>query len=63
MFFDWIWNRVIYTDINVPFNFKKPIEWEKLFGAYGLFLRTSVDLGYDSPMTPEHHWLFVLGKD
>ena len=62
MFFDWLWNRVIYTDVNVPFNFREPVGWEELFNMYGLAVRSSIDLGYDSPMTPEHHWLFVLGK-
>ena len=62
MFFDWIWNRVVYKDVNVPFNFQEPSKWEKMFEDLGLEIRQSIDLGYDSPMTPEHHWLFVLGK-
>ena len=62
MFFDWLWNRVVYRDVNVPFNFNKPEEWEKIFREKGLTVDKSIDLGYDSPMTPEHHWLFVLKK-
>ena len=62
MFFDWLWNRVVYQDVNVPFNFHKPEEWEQIFKEKGLMIDRSIDLGYDSPMTPEHHWLFVLNK-
>lgn len=62
MFFDWLWNRVVYQDVNVPFNFHKPEEWEQIFKGKGLMIDRSIDLGYDSPMTPEHHWLFVLNK-
>jgi 2-polyprenyl-3-methyl-5-hydroxy-6-metoxy-1,4-benzoquinol methylase len=62
MFFDWLWNRVVYRDVNVPFNFHKPREWEEIFIGKGLKIDKTTDLGYDSPMTPEHHWLFVLKK-
>lgn len=62
MFFDWLWNRVVYQDVNVPFNFHKPEDWIKIFKDKGLIIDKSIDLGYDSPMTPEHHWLFVLKK-
>jgi SAM-dependent methyltransferase len=62
MFFDWLWNRVVYQGINVPFNFDEPGGWELRFRAMGLKVEHSLDLGYDSPMTPEHHWLFVLGQ-
>lgn len=63
MFFDWLWNRVVYQDVNVPFNFHTPEDWTNLFKDKGLIIDKSLDLGYDSPMTPEHHWLFVLKKN
>ena len=60
IFFDWLWNRVVYRDVNCPFHFHMPDEWEKIFIDKGMKIHESIDLGYDSPMTPEHHWLFVL---
>ena len=62
MFFDWMWNRVVYQDVNVPFNFLSPAKWEETFKKENLKIKHQLDLGYDSPMTPEHHWLFVLDK-
>ena len=62
MFFDWLWNRVIYRNVNVPFNFHTPEEWGNIFIGKGLKIDKALDLGYDSPMTPERHWLFVLNK-
>jgi len=61
-YFDWFYNRVLHSDVPVPFNFLRPAEWEVLFGDRGLRIVASEDLGIDVEIVPIHHVLYVLEK-
>ncbi|HLC19570.1 MAG TPA: methyltransferase domain-containing protein [Candidatus Nanoarchaeia archaeon] len=68
LFFDHFSNRVVqYSDepskkINVPYNFRKPLEWKEIFESMGLHQTYFVHLGMDQPVVPEYHTLHVLAK-
>lgn len=59
-FFDWFYNRVLHSNVPVPFNFLPPQRWEKIFGELGWRIVQSEDLGIDVEIVPIHHFLYVL---
>jgi hypothetical protein len=61
-FFDWFYNRVLHSDIPVPFNFAPPPVWEDLFARNQMRLTHRKDLGIDVEIVPIHHYLFVLDR-
>lgn len=61
-FFDWFYNRVLHSDIPVPFNFAPPPVWEDLFSHHQMKLIHKQDLGIDVEIVPIHHYLFVLDR-
>ena len=62
-FFDWFYNRVIGDeDINVPLNFLKVEEWEKLLKSYGFDVIETKYVGIDEPAVPEHHIFIIANK-
>lgn len=68
MWIDWWYNRVLYFDknpgnkVNVPFNFRTPKGWARVFKQRGMKIIKNVDLKIFQILNPEHHWLFVLEK-
>ena len=61
-FFDWFFNRVIGDeDINVPLNFLKVKEWEKILKLYGFDVIETKYVGIDEPAVPEHH-VFIIAE-
>ena len=62
-FVDWFYNRVIGDeDINVPLNFLKMEEWEKLLKSYGFDVIETKYVGIDEPAVPEHHVFIIADK-
>ena len=62
-FFDWFYNRVIGNeDINVPINFLKVKEWEKILEFHGFRVIETVYLGISEPMVPEYQILIIADK-
>ncbi|MFX1592318.1 MAG: class I SAM-dependent methyltransferase [Promethearchaeota archaeon] len=62
-FIDWFYNRVIGDeDINVPLNFLKVKEWEKLLKSYGFQVNETRYVGIDEPPVPEHHVFIIADK-
>ena len=61
-FFDWFYNRVLHSDVPVPFNFAPPPVWENLFAHHHMGLIYKQDLGIDVEIVPIHHYLFVLSR-
>ena len=62
-FFDWFYNRVIGDeDINVPLNFLKVEEWEKLLKSYGFDVVEMKYVGIDEPSVPEHQVFIIADK-
>jgi ubiquinone/menaquinone biosynthesis C-methylase UbiE len=62
-FFDWFYNRVIGDEnINVPLNFLKVREWEKLLKSYGFDVIETKYVGIDEPAVPEHHIFIIADK-
>ncbi len=61
-FFDWFYNRVLHSDIPVPFNFAPPPVWEDLFARHQMKLTHKQDLGIDVEIVPIHHYLFVCDR-
>lgn len=65
-FFDHWYNRVIhYADnpaekVNVPYNFRTPRGWKKIFESAGFRQGGIVYLGIDLPIVPEYHTLHAL---
>jgi len=59
---DWFYNRVLHDDVNVPYTFKSPRQWERTFHAHGLRILHTEHLGLDQPIVPEYHVLFVVEK-
>ncbi len=61
-FVDWFYNRVIGgEDINVPLNFLKVKEWEKLLKAHGFDIIETDYVGIDEPLVPERH-IFIIAE-
>jgi SAM-dependent methyltransferase len=61
-FVDWLYNRVFHSGVPVPYNYRRPAEWNALFSCDGWSVRSSEDLGIDQPVVPEHHFLFVVER-
>lgn len=62
-FFDWFYNRVIGDeDINVPLNFLKLKEWEKILESHGFRISETVYLGINEPMVPEYQILIIADQ-
>ncbi len=62
-FFDWFYNRVIGNeDINVPLNFLKVKEWEKILEFHGFRIIKTVYLGINEPMVPEYQILIIADQ-
>ncbi len=62
-FFDWFYNRVIGNeDINVPLNFLKRKEWEKILELHGFRIIETVYLGINEPMVPEYQILIIADQ-
>ncbi|MFX1302377.1 MAG: class I SAM-dependent methyltransferase [Promethearchaeota archaeon] len=62
-FVDWFYNRVIGNeDINVPLNFLKIEDWEKLLKSYGFDVIETKYVGIDEPAVPEHHVFIIADK-
>ena len=62
-FFDWFYNRVIGDeDINIPINFLKVKEWEKLLKSYGFEVILTKYVGIDEPVVPEYHVFIIANK-
>ncbi|RPI19200.1 MAG: hypothetical protein EHM58_02465 [Ignavibacteriae bacterium] len=61
-FIDWFYNRVLHSNVQVPYNFQKPEVWETIFQKQGYAIHKSIDLGIDQNIVPERHFLFVLDK-
>jgi SAM-dependent methyltransferase len=60
IFFDWFYNRVIGDeDINVPLNFLRVKEWEKILNLHGFNIVKTVYLGINEPIVPEHQILII----
>lgn len=68
MWIDWFYNRVLHyaedktKKVNVPFNFRKPDDWELQIASRGLEVTNSIDLGAFQILNPEHHWLYVAER-
>ena len=63
-FFDWFYNRVIGDeDINVPLNFLKVSEWQKIIKSYGFNILETKYMGIDEPLVPEYHIFIIADKN
>ena len=66
VYFDHFYNRVIHYSndpkmkVNVPFNFRTPQEWKKVFEENGFVQEYAAHLGIDQPAVPEYHTLHVI---
>lgn len=63
-FFDWFTNRIILKrEINLPFNYHSPKEWEETFKQNNLDIKLNKDLGWtQQPLSPKYRWFYVLDK-
>lgn len=61
-FFDWFYNRVLHSDVPVPFNYLPPQRWERVFADEGMAVVARQDLGIDVEIVPIHHFLYVLER-
>jgi SAM-dependent methyltransferase len=62
-FLDWFLNKMILgNEINCPYNFTTPENWEKIFAKEGFKIIHKQILGIDQPVTPEYHVLYVVRK-
>jgi SAM-dependent methyltransferase len=62
-FFDWFYNRVIGDeDINVPLNFLRVKEWEKILKLHGFDVVETTYLGINEPVVPEHQILIIADR-
>ena len=62
-FFDWFYNRVVGDeDINVPLNFLKVSEWQKIIESFGFDIIETKYMGIDEPLVPEYHIFIIADK-
>lgn len=64
-FIDWFYNRVLHQDVNVPYNFTSPIEWNDTFQRNSLMPQI-IDLyieGFDQLLVPEFHTIHILKRN
>jgi SAM-dependent methyltransferase len=62
-FVDWFYNRVLYDDVPVPYNFTTPENWLSTFAEHEMHKCGIKHFGQDIEIGPEYHVLFVLDKD
>ncbi|MBN1682738.1 methyltransferase domain-containing protein [Candidatus Bathyarchaeota archaeon] len=63
IFFDWFYNRVVGDeDINVPVNFQKVGDWEKILKYFGFGIVETKYLGMCEPLVPEYEMLIIAEK-
>lgn len=63
IFFDWLYNRVFLNEnINVPYNFGHPEDWNKNFEENNFECLKTYLMGFDQPAALEFHTLHVLRK-
>jgi len=63
IFFDWIYNRVFLNEnINVPYNFGHPEDWNIYFESSNFEVLKTYLMGFDQPAALEFHTLHVLRK-
>ncbi|MBW3004035.1 methyltransferase domain-containing protein [Candidatus Woesearchaeota archaeon] len=66
VFFDHFYNWIIHYSkdpdkkVNIPFNFRTPKQWHKIFEHCGFNVVEERDLGIDQPSVPEHHRFYAL---
>jgi hypothetical protein len=60
---DWFYNRVLNQGVPVPYNFNTPSQWRQIFANLPATIAYEEDLGVDLDIVPEHHSLFVLGRE
>lgn len=61
-FWDWFYNRVIHTGVQVPHNYLSPEGWIRLLNSFGWAAKYETDLGIDQALVPEYHYLIVADK-
>ena len=61
-FVDWFYNRVLYDDVPVPYNFTTPETWQSVFLQHKMPCVKTIHLGQDINIGPEYHVLFILEK-
>lgn len=62
-FLDWFLNKMILgNEINCPYNFTTPENWERTFEEKGFDIVHKRILGIDQPVTPEYHALYIIKK-
>jgi SAM-dependent methyltransferase len=59
-FVDWLYNRVVRTDVPVPYNFTTPAMWRTVLRDVGFEIEQEIDLGIDQPLVPEHHLMLIV---
>lgn len=64
VFFDWLYNRVFLNEnINVPYNFAHPEDWNMHFKNSGFEILRTYLMGFDQPAALEFHTLHVIKKN
>lgn len=62
-FLDWFLNKMILgNEVNCPYNFNTPRQWEAIFQDLGLKIVHKSILGIDQEVTPEYHVLYVVSR-
>jgi len=59
VFTDFVYNRCIFSDVPVPYNFNTPDGWIRLIESLGSEVTVSQPLGVDQVLVPEVHHLLV----
>lgn len=59
-FWDWFYNKVVNSNVIVPYNFSSPNKWKDRLAATGYDEVKRVYLGMDQPLVPEFHVLQVF---
>jgi 2-polyprenyl-3-methyl-5-hydroxy-6-metoxy-1,4-benzoquinol methylase len=63
IFFDWLYNRVFLNEnINVPYNFGHPEDWNVHFKNSSFEVLRTYLMGFDQPAALEFHTLHILRK-
>lgn len=60
---DWVYNRVLHTDVNMPFNYNTPAGWDREAESLDLRSMEFKVLGFDQVVVPEFHTLHVYFKE
>lgn len=63
IFFDWLYNRIFLNEnINVPYNFGTPSDWNSHFENNGFQVLQTYLMGFDQPAAIEFHTLHIIKK-